>query len=73
MLADLIRRLRPLETGTSSFGVPVPAQDARDARWIEPRLVGEVMFTEWTTGTAPDTVLCGYISVFNTRSASRSV
>jgi bifunctional non-homologous end joining protein LigD len=49
MLADLIRQLRPLEAGTSPFGTPVPAQHARDAHWTEPRLVGEVTFTEWTS------------------------
>jgi ATP-dependent DNA ligase len=49
MLADLIRRLRPLGTGTSPFGTPVPAQHARDAHWTHPRLVGEVMFAEWTS------------------------
>lgn len=48
MLADLIRRLRPLETGTSPFAAPVPAEHARDAHWTEPRLVGEVTFAEWT-------------------------
>jgi bifunctional non-homologous end joining protein LigD len=49
MLADLIRRLRPLETGASPFGTPVPAQHARDAHWAQPRLVGEVTFAEWTS------------------------
>jgi bifunctional non-homologous end joining protein LigD len=49
MLTDLIRQLRPLETGTSPFGTPVPAQHARGAHWTEPRLVGEVTFTEWTS------------------------
>jgi bifunctional non-homologous end joining protein LigD len=49
MLADLIRQLRPLETATSPFGTPVPAQHARGARWVKPRLVGEVTFAEWTS------------------------
>lgn len=49
MLADLSRRLRPLQTGTSPFATPVPAEHARDAHWTEPRLVGEVTFTEWTS------------------------
>jgi bifunctional non-homologous end joining protein LigD len=26
----------------------VPAQHARGAHWAEPRLAGEVAFTEWT-------------------------
>jgi bifunctional non-homologous end joining protein LigD len=48
MLTDLMRRLRPLQRDTSPFDAPVPAQHARTARWVEPRLVGEVAFTEWT-------------------------
>ena len=48
-LTDLLRRLRPLETGTSPFGRPVPAEHARDAHWAQPRLVGEVTFAEWTS------------------------
>ncbi|OUE25305.1 ATP-dependent DNA ligase [Clavibacter michiganensis] len=46
-LADALRRLRPLARKTSPFA-DVPAADARDARWITPRLVGEVEFAEWT-------------------------
>jgi bifunctional non-homologous end joining protein LigD len=49
MLADLSRRLRSLETGTSPFATPVAAEHARGAHWAQPRLVGEVTFTEWTT------------------------
>ena len=48
MLSDLARRLHPLRRGTSPFTTPVPAPHARDAQWVEPRLVGEVAFTEWT-------------------------
>jgi len=48
MLADLMERLRPLVRDTSPFGTAVPALAARDARWVEPRLMGEVAFTEWT-------------------------
>jgi bifunctional non-homologous end joining protein LigD len=48
MLADLMRRLRPLRRDTSPFGIAVPAEHARTAHWVEPRLVGEVAFTEWT-------------------------
>jgi len=48
MLAELIRRLRPLRRDTSPFGTPVPAPHARTAHWVEPRLAGEVAFTEWT-------------------------
>ncbi|MFB2585311.1 ATP-dependent DNA ligase [Herbiconiux liukaitaii] len=39
-LARLERKTPPLDD--------VPAEDARDARWVTPRLVGEVEFAEWT-------------------------
>jgi bifunctional non-homologous end joining protein LigD len=45
MLAD---RLAPLRRDSSPFGTTVPAQDARFARWVEPVLVAEVAFTDWT-------------------------
>ena len=48
MLAGLMRQLAPLERDTSPFGTPVPPRYARGAHWVEPRLVGEVAFTEWT-------------------------
>ncbi len=48
MLADLSNLLRPLERETSPFTDTVPAADARDARWVEPQLVGEVAFGDWT-------------------------
>jgi bifunctional non-homologous end joining protein LigD len=48
MLADLARRLRPLRRATSPFTTPVPADHARGAQWVQPRLVGEVAFAEWT-------------------------
>ncbi len=48
MLADLMQLLAPLERGSSPFSTPVPARYARGAHWAEPRLVGEVAFTEWT-------------------------
>jgi ATP-dependent DNA ligase len=34
----------------SPFSTAVPAQHARGAHWVHPQLVGEVTFTEWTTG-----------------------
>jgi len=49
MLAELMRELTPLGRDTSPFDTPVPAEHVRDARWVEPRLVGEVSFAEWTT------------------------
>ncbi len=48
MLTALMRQLRPLQRATSPFGTTVPAQHTRAAHWVEPRLVGEVAFTEWT-------------------------
>jgi bifunctional non-homologous end joining protein LigD len=34
-------------TSVSPFS-DIPAADAREARWLEPELVGEVEFAEWT-------------------------
>ena len=45
MLARLVRLLAPLERGTSPFSIPAPSRYTRGARWVEPRLVGEVAFT----------------------------
>lgn len=44
-LADWQRWLEPLATAASPFADPVPE---RHARFVEPRLVGLVAFTEWT-------------------------
>jgi len=49
MLADLAEEMAPLGRDTSPFGTNVPASAGRDARWVEPRLVGEVAFAEWTS------------------------
>ena len=49
MLAELMRELEPLARDSSPFGTAVPAQHVRDAHWVEPQLVGEVAFAEWTT------------------------
>ena len=48
MLDDLAARLAPLARPTSPFAHELPRAETRDARWVEPRLVGEVVFTEWT-------------------------
>jgi len=40
--------LGALDRKTSPF-VDVPRPDARDARWVTPKRVGEVEFAEWTT------------------------
>jgi len=47
-LTDLTAKLQRLERKTSPFG-EVPKPDANDARWVSPKLVGEVEFTEWTS------------------------
>jgi bifunctional non-homologous end joining protein LigD len=44
-LRDLAARLAPLRRDTSPFA---DAPRLRDATWVEPRLVAQVGFTEWT-------------------------
>jgi bifunctional non-homologous end joining protein LigD len=48
MLDELRRRLRPLERDTPPFSAPLPTADARGARWVEPVLVGEVVYRSIT-------------------------
>jgi bifunctional non-homologous end joining protein LigD len=48
MLDDLAARLAPLARSTPPFARELPRAETRDAHWVEPRLVGEVVFTEWT-------------------------
>ncbi|HSY15267.1 MAG TPA: non-homologous end-joining DNA ligase [Jatrophihabitantaceae bacterium] len=48
VLATLLERLERLASSTCPFGPDFPPGDARDARWVSPRLVGEVSFTNWT-------------------------
>jgi bifunctional non-homologous end joining protein LigD len=47
-LEHLAGLLKPLVRSSSAFTGEVPRQDARDAVWVEPTLVGEVAFGEWT-------------------------
>jgi len=47
MLADLARGLARLRRAARPFTIAVPAPHAQDARWVEPRLAGEVALTEW--------------------------
>ena len=47
MLDDLMALLAPLARDTSPL-VDVPREDARDAHWVEPELVGEVSYGELT-------------------------
>jgi bifunctional non-homologous end joining protein LigD len=49
MLADLHHRLTPLERPAPPFSQPPPRAETRDARSVDPVLVGEVAFTEWTS------------------------
>ncbi|HYY12071.1 MAG TPA: non-homologous end-joining DNA ligase [Kineosporiaceae bacterium] len=49
MLLDLAGRLAPLERPTSPFAHELPRAETRDVHWVEPRLVGEVVFAEWTS------------------------
>jgi bifunctional non-homologous end joining protein LigD len=47
-IAELLSRLRPIERRDPPFAAAVPAADASGATWVEPELVGEVRFSEWT-------------------------
>ncbi len=49
MLHDLLERLEPLRRPDSPFDETVPREHARRARWVDPRLVGEVEFRRLTT------------------------
>ncbi len=46
-LKDIAARLAPLERPTSPF-IAVPREHARLAHWVEPTLVAEVEFRNWT-------------------------
>jgi bifunctional non-homologous end joining protein LigD len=48
VLRDLATRLEPLQREDSPFATPVPREHARNAVWVEPLLVAEVDYTEWT-------------------------
>jgi bifunctional non-homologous end joining protein LigD len=47
-LRQLAAALAPIARDDSPFADAVPAPLARKARWVEPLLVGEVMFRSWT-------------------------
>jgi bifunctional non-homologous end joining protein LigD len=47
-LDDLRGMLSQIARKSSPFAGEIPAVDARDARWVTPKLVGEVEFAEWT-------------------------
>jgi bifunctional non-homologous end joining protein LigD len=48
-LTDLAKALEPLERESSPFNGEIPSRYRKNAHFAEPRLVGEVSFTEWTT------------------------
>jgi len=48
ILRDLAGALAPLERRDNPFDTTVPRLVARTAHWVEPELVGEVAFAEWT-------------------------
>jgi len=47
MIGDLMERMKPLETDKAPL--EVPRGDRKGAHWIEPKLVAEVAFTEFTS------------------------
>jgi bifunctional non-homologous end joining protein LigD len=47
-LTRLRKILHPLETVESPFATRLPAQEARGVTFVEPNLVGEVRYSEWT-------------------------
>ena len=48
LLRDLRRRLDKLERKTPAFANPPRGAEARRSHWVEPKLVAEIAFTEWT-------------------------
>ncbi|MCV7411403.1 ATP-dependent DNA ligase [Mycobacterium florentinum] len=47
-LANLKKTLAPLHTDESPFDAPLPTRDAKGVTFVEPILVGEVRYSEWT-------------------------
>jgi bifunctional non-homologous end joining protein LigD len=47
-LAKLKKTLAPLHTDHSPFDAPLPTRDAKGVTFVEPVLVGEVRYSEWT-------------------------
>jgi bifunctional non-homologous end joining protein LigD len=45
---DLRRTLEDIETGTCPFNPPPAGWLGKHAHWVRPKLVAEVVFTEWT-------------------------
>ena len=42
------KTLAPLHTDHSPFDAPLPTRDAKGVTFVEPVLVGEVRYSEWT-------------------------
>jgi bifunctional non-homologous end joining protein LigD len=47
-LANLKKTLEPLHTDESPFDAPLPARDRKGVTFVQPVLVGEVRYSEWT-------------------------
>src|SRR5471030_162809 len=47
-LKAIYAQLTPLERKTSPLHIPLTSAQARGVHWVEPQLVGEVNFAEWT-------------------------
>jgi len=48
MLRELEALLKPLTRTDPPFATAIPRPHAKDAQWVEPEVVGEVAFGEWT-------------------------
>jgi bifunctional non-homologous end joining protein LigD len=48
MLRELHGQLTELARSDSPYAAPIPREHARDAHWVQPLLVGEVQYSEWT-------------------------
>jgi bifunctional non-homologous end joining protein LigD len=48
ILEDLAEKLDQLRSEVNPFVTPVPSRYEKQAHWVEPTLVGEVSFSEWT-------------------------
>ncbi|GBE64740.1 multifunctional non-homologous end joining protein LigD [Mycobacterium sp. MFM001] len=48
-LASLKKTLAPLRTDESPFNARLPTKDAKGVTFVEPKLVGEVRYSEWTS------------------------
>lgn len=48
-LANLKKTLAPLHSDRCPFDAPLPSRDAKGVTFVEPILVGEVRYSEWTS------------------------